>query len=137
MDREIFAAQYFKQRVAYSPEHPSNRYILNAARLQEYSQNADFVLALKSVKQLTEEEANEVSAILWKGLPIISRYYGVVSKIGVAHIVEALEQGKPGISPTNWAETKEFLRTKGYAVSWNGISVEQQIELGWILLETN
>lgn len=29
----------------------------------------------------------------------------------------------------------DYLRSKGYALPWQGISVEKQLELGWIILE--
>lgn len=34
------------------------------------------------------------------------------------------------------AYTVDYLRSKGYALDWNGITVEQQIEYGWIKLKT-
>lgn len=30
----------------------------------------------------------------------------------------------------------DYLRSKGYALPWNGISVQQQIEYGWVKLKT-
>lgn len=32
-------------------------------------------------------------------------------------------------------ETIDYIRSKGYALPWMGLSVEQQIEYGWIKLK--
>lgn len=37
--------------------------------------------------------------------------------------------------PVPYIAIVDFLRSKGYALPWNGISVEEQIEFGWIKLK--
>lgn len=39
------------------------------------------------------------------------------------------------LSPQCYIISADFLRSKGYALPWNGITVEQQIEFGWIKLK--
>lgn len=48
--------------------------------------------------------------------------------------------GKINVSdqrPIPYIAIVDYLRSKGYALPWNGITVEEQIELGWIKLKNS
>ena len=114
-----FFAQYWGQNILrYEPDLGYHR-IVNDYKIG----NADeFVAELKPLSQITDEDEKELSA-----MNFISGDRDLI-KSGVDFASDC-------ISFWEWEEGISFLRSKGYALPYMGISVEQQIEWGWIKLK--
>jgi hypothetical protein len=110
-----FFAQYWGQNILiYEPDLGYHR-IVNDYKIG----NADeFVAELKPLSQITDEE--------FKKLEIFPDSLDE----------EGYREGAP-FSDYYYLRSEEvdFLRSKGYALPYMGISVEQQIEWGWVKLK--
>lgn len=105
-----FFAQYWGQNILrYEPDLGYHR-IVNDYKIG----NADeFVAELKPLSKITDEDLRELNA---------GRHEWIV-----------LYEDNPEEELT--PQAFDFLRSKGYALPFMGISVEQQIEWGWIKLK--
>ncbi len=94
----------------------------------------DFYLELKPLSSITDEDAIEISMILVTGYEIgcerntIDNALDFISRfkhdIGKENFYSAIE----------WGNTIDFLRSKGYALPFLGLSVETLEKYGWIKL---
>lgn len=109
-------------------------------------------LELTSLSQITDEDAIEVAMIV---TPVIFERSGKVfitrdseevqvrQKLNVyLTVIEFIEGAIYAYSEDesythnpNMVYAIDFLRSKGYALPWMGVSVEQQVEYGWIKLK--
>ena len=89
----------------------------------------DFFLELKPLSSITDEDAIEVSRVLDSNFrqPLDVKYWPF-------HV----NRGKSHILPTRpcRSDVADYLRSKGYALPYFNLSVEQQIEYNWIKLKT-
>jgi hypothetical protein len=122
-NKSKFFAQYFTEdKIIY------RKGFVNRPNNSPNNVDAFDLLELKSILKVSNKDAIEVSKI-W-GSSISSKIIGksIISRL---------------ISPTYQTETKfrnilgvvDYLRSEGYALHWNGITIEQQIEYGWIKLK--
>lgn len=89
-------------------------------------------LYLKPLSQISDEDAIEVARIFnighLKGATILL----------IKSILSALDGSTPKSETTefvlNWLTAQDFLRSRGYALPWMGLSVEILVEWGWIKL---
>lgn len=51
--------------------------------------------------------------------------------------IEFEKEGHHGITGQGWMNASDCLRSKGYALPYLGVSVEDQIEFGWVRLATD
>ena len=93
-------------------------------------------LELKPLSQITDEDAIEVADILKvKSDEQIKIILGEKhNRIDAVKRIINSENGT-GVSTKRFIEAIDFLRSKGYALPWMGISVEEQIEFGWVKLK--
>ncbi|MDV3882930.1 hypothetical protein CMU04_06315 [Elizabethkingia anophelis] len=118
-----FFAQYYGQEVkrSYLPEQTSLQVIdrevfwIGHLIINGY-------LELKSLDDITEEDLNYCSQICFKN-----------TRMTFASVKDYLEQNY--LFGFFMDEEVDYLREKGYAVKWRGLSVEKQIEYGWIKLK--
>lgn len=92
----------------------------------------EWVAELRPLSSITDEDAIEVANIF-----NLHHLSGAVKDL-IKSIIIALD-GTSNKSATtefvsNWAESIDYLRSKGYALPWIGLSVKQQIEYGWVKL---
>lgn len=119
-----FFAQHLKQKVVMKPdwEHFNDRSPMELDPTYLITGNNVLTagyLSLTSLSQITDEDASYFSKIMHWGK----------SPTSVKHTIVLLNDNMfPGIAI-------DFLRSKGYAVSWNGLQVKMQIEYGWVKLE--
>lgn len=76
---------------------------------------------LKSLGDISDEDAVGVSYLLYGTANV-----DLVADIKESYQTEAFNYGFIQIL------VGDFLRSKGYALPWNGVSVEQQLERGWL-----
>ena len=89
-------------------------------RLTEWETITDIsYLELKPLSSITDEAAIDLAEILgWSRKDLYKRY--IVRSHTLGGLLSQIEL--------------DFLRSRGYALPWMSISVEQQIKFGWIKL---
>ena len=123
-----FFAMYWGQRVFVNPilsEKPvANTWVFDDMNTEDLN---DEYLELKPLSAITEEDAIQVSKI-W-GSKVGSKIIGrsIVSRLTGNH--HQIEMEFRCVIPV-----VDFLRSKGYALPWMGLSVEELIEAGWVKL---
>jgi len=99
---------------------------LNSLRLQEC-----YYLELKPLSSITDEDAIEVAKII---LLTWETAIEIIRRINEDWNIEAIKGDD--ISYHELIEIIDYLRSKGYALPYLDLSVEQQIEYNWIKLKT-
>ena len=108
-----FFAQYWGQEIVRtSAGHKHN--VCQYINLSHES----FYLSLKPLSSITDEDFD-------------------ISYDGVMKVLDEDTGLEPDAIMVDHIAAIDYLRSKGYALPWNGISVEQQIEYGWIKLQTD
>tara|TARA_B100000378_G_scaffold236018_1_gene202678 strand:- start:2565 stop:3005 length:441 start_codon:yes stop_codon:yes gene_type:complete len=135
-----FFAQYWDQKIltGIPVDKPFTFRRLNHQNIQKgimYS-----FLELKSLSDITDEDAIKVAKIAnWSplhadrvkaGKQIIFGDFGIPEEA-----VDSSDEDYDSI--LNYIPVFDYLRSKGYALPYNGLSVEDQIEYGWIKIKTN
>lgn len=113
-NEQKFVAQYWGQKVQYYPLTGNLYTVFDVSVDNSY-------LELKPLSSISDED----SITLWKAI------WGdnVVTKNRIKEIKERL------IELSYNSKFTDKARELGYACNWNGITVEQQIEYGWIKLK--
>ena len=85
-------------------------------------------LELTQLSQITDEDAIELSNIISNTITNVDDNYPVlISPKEVKTDIEVL-----GFASF---QTVDYLRSKGYALPWMGLSVEQLVSFGWVKLK--
>jgi len=115
-----FFAQYYGQNIQRAGDDPAY-----FETKPEYTAE-DWYLELKSLSAITDEDAIEMGVINnWRR--------GVDFSIDVANyrnMAKFFDKGELGMN----YETVDYLRSKGYALPFMGLSVEEMVQAGWIKL---
>lgn len=125
-----FFAQYFKQKVLYR-ESPHDELIwVHGDELEMFPPDEDeaediVYLELTPLQNITDEDAIEICKILNE------QYSKHTRQALVESFNEALLDKKFSIP----IEMTDFLRSKSYALPYLGLSINEQIEYGWITLK--
>lgn len=148
-----FFALYWGQRVMLE-EMSSNLYYCKPSKESDFNLN---YLELKPLSSISDEDAIEVAKIMTfhdgKGLIIERKKNGEIEMYDryndEPHFLNTLFFVPDPFEifsrddNRNWfqydaerfLEVTDFLRSRGYAISWMGLSVEKLIEYGWIKLK--
>lgn len=124
-NRDRFTAQYWGQKIARLVEFNHELLYINDYSITTPKEK---FLELTPLSSITDEDAIEVSRI-W-GSKVDSRIIGesIVNRLaGRWSDIETQFRNILGVV--------DYLRLKGYALPWMGITVEQQIEFGWVKLK--
>lgn len=117
-----FFAQYWGQNVFVNPilsDKPvSNTWVFDDLNTEGFN---DEYLELKSLSEITNEDAVELASV--SGYPAIDK----TGKYLARHISNRSTEVR--------VIACDFLRSKGYAVTWMGLSVEELVAAGWIKLK--
>lgn len=111
-----FFAQYWGQFVL---KMPNNNDLLKCFDWVNYD---SCYLELKSLEDITEEDLNYCSQICF-----------INTRMTFASVNDYLEQNY--LFGFFMDEEVDYLREKGYAIKWRGLSVEKLIEYGWVKLK--
>jgi len=119
-NKSKFFALYWGQMVGINSSWSANqgRFIVNQFSIGHLG-NSNILLELKPLSSISEGDALEVSKLCVHGdnkrvdnIKSWARIYAMQSSL-----------------------INDYLRSKGYALPWMGLSVEKQIEYGWVKLE--
>lgn len=133
-----FFAQYWGQEVSINPFHGIGGVYLTTVSpetMYDYGKPSHNCLLLKPLSSITDEDAGKLAQI------ILGRYSENAGKdlaedIDYNNYVTEIIDSIPGsFGLEDVSQTFDYLRSKGYALPWNGISVEQQVEYCWIKLQ--
>lgn len=145
-NKAAFFAQYYGQNVMLSqysaitntpPVDPA--WVIRATTLKKWPIVDNSILLLKSLPQITDEDAIEVTKICSHYFPInedvecevfINSFGRKVVSWGKSYkekfLVEHAKDATQGA---------DFLRSKGYLLPWRDLSVEEIISYGWAKYE--
>lgn len=121
INRRKFEAIYFVQRVFRSSRIPKVDQLVSGRNLERPNSKYDW-LELKSIELFSDEDALELSNFLEIDNP---------EEGWRENLDELIEYTSNIESP---AVLIDWLRNKGYAVPWMGLSVEEMVQAGWIKL---
>ena len=116
-NKERFFAQYFGQHVLYF----SSDFLRKIDNLTLDSVENDDYLELKPLSQISDEDAIKIS----------KEFYAFKSDI--RNSVKELFQEFDVLELS--MEIGDYLRSKGYALPWMDLSVEDLVEYGWVKLK--
>jgi hypothetical protein len=87
-------------------------------------------LELKPLSAITDEDAVEVAKIILKGIEVSSNFnYALHGRLFISDLTN--QSYKDSVM-----HVVDHLRSKGYALPYMGLSVEEQISYGWVKLKT-
>jgi hypothetical protein len=140
-NKAIFLSQYWNQEVLYvpnlvytgNPSEPSHEewievkvdefYIMKVA-------NSKLPAFLTPLSQITDEDAIEVANIAGN-----SSYTDDRKSFNGRLLVQEYLRNVTNIYGEDWINIFDYLRSKGYALPWMGLSVDELVEYGWIKLK--
>ena len=126
-----FFAQYWGQYVLYF----TSDFLRKIDNLTLDSVENDDYLELKPLSHISDEDAIEVSKIF--GLGHLS---GAIKELILSIFRTSINDSGTTSSTNgikNWLHVFDYLRSKGYALPYIDLSVENLIEYGWIKLKEN
>jgi hypothetical protein len=131
--KAIFFANYLYQNVLCHDEYHGVNSINSPEMLHKIQADGDYYLNLKPLRMVTEEEIIEVMQIcgLKSELEDYKDFYEMIRS--QRFYVEYLFKCRP-LYFREVTEAMDYLRSKGYAISWMGIEVEELVSMGWIKL---
>lgn len=141
-----FIAQYWGQNIFIDPKNTYTSIcwgifqyerVFNGSAFEdfkyEYPHLDEGLIELVPLSKISEKDAIEVAKIF-----NIGHRTGTTAVL-IKYILSALN-GTTSKSETtefvlSWKHATEYLRFRGYALPWMGVSVENQIEYGWVKLK--
>ena len=125
-NKEKFFAQYWDQNLGKINSYHQN-VISNVCKTN--ISNIDY-LELKPLSSITDEDVLKIAELLlWQRKILESSMISQTKEI-------LLQESKiTTLKGWEWADITDKVRELGYAYRWNGVSVEKQIEFGWIKLK--
>ena len=134
-----FFAQYWKQdvlcRVIFGKN--KNEIIMHNTPCSnlKLGEIIDSYLELKPLSQIGDEDAIKVSKIFGLG-----HLQGAVKELILSIFRTSINDSGTTSSTNgikNWLQVFDYLRSKGYALPWMDLSVEDLVEYGWVKLKEN
>ncbi len=126
-----FFAQYWGQKVLYVGGIGLAPIGTNGWNLK----HPDFFLELTPLSDITDEDAIEFFDIVWSKVGTHKNKSREFKIDFGKDWAESPTSERYGLIPTGLFHGVDFLRSKGYALPWMGLSVEQQIKYGWVKLK--
>ena len=127
-----FIAQHIGQRLDENYYHAIIRGIVQEGKTQSdwkiKTQHLsipilDAGIPLKSLQSITDEDAIEVAYLHW---PDYRKTNHNVDVEWVKRILETISQN---------SRISDYLRSKGHAIPWMGLSVEELVNRGWVRIK--
>lgn len=129
-DKLIFFHQYYGQDIATNDEL---LWVGVTTYVNHISANEKNYLLLKPTTSISEEEAFEISKIIY-GEPSEHEIVQVYQVSTVLDFMAELDKIY-SLGFYKASQIVDYLRSKGYALPFNGISVKEQINRGWVKLK--
>ena len=130
-----FFAQYWSQKIICFPYNKNPIRYDNPNKLLAGTFERNAYLQLKPLSQISDEDAIEVSKIF--GLGHLS---GAIKELILSIFRTSINDSGTTSSTNgikNWIQVFDYLRSKGYALPYMDLSVEDLIEYDWIKLKEN
>lgn len=139
-----FFALYFGQKVLYDPSYAVVAYDQTGIfTVSDCTFDGVYIephvsLILKPLSQITDEDAIEVAKLIennHQGIIDDTHRKGLIHW-GKVYAVQLMRSDtvRFNMRVYNCIALVDYLRSKGYALSWNGLTVEQMVESNWIKL---
>ena len=128
-----FFAQYWCQKIICFPHNKNPIRYDNPNKLLAGTFERKAYLQLKPLSQISDEDAIDVSKIF--GLGHLS---GAIKELILSIFRTSINDSGTTSSTNgikNWMQVFDYLRSKGYALPYMGLSVEDLVEYGWIKLK--
>jgi len=131
---KFFALYWGQQVLCWKSDTSSHKHKIvgghSIANMVKNTHNLNEYLGLKSLSQISDEDAIEVAKlhgfVSFEGVEINSNGYYVLQPRGRKSFIFFVDM---------WLPETDYLRSKGYALPWKGITVEKMIEYNWIKLK--
>lgn len=134
-NHKIFRAQYLSQKVLRSQNGVYLQY-LKVRHLMLKSLVDGTYLEVTPLDMISDDDAKEVGYCI-RGINQKDRNFKNDIFCKEDGIVWAKRRGmRPTMNITECSSVIDYMRSKGYGVPFNGVSIEQQLEYGWIKLKT-
>lgn len=120
-NKSMFFSIYYKQRV-----YPVFKLLVLLEPIFINEVNWDAFIVLKPLSQLSDQDAKAISEIEkdWSTEDPVVRGKALIRDFDYT-----------SLEPLKVVQIVDYLRSKGYALHWMGLSVEKQIEYGWVKLK--
>jgi len=129
-----FFAQYWGKIYGYIPKHNNKEVFQQEVGCVQWiahlKGSEEMFLRLTPLSLISDEDAIEVARISWSYNEFQKSKYEM-KEIMIEDAKELLLKDNPFGYPKQ-PQLIDYLRSKGYALPFNGLSVEKQIEYGWI-----
>lgn len=99
----------------------------------EYVRDFDCWIELKPLSSISDEDAIEAGKIYWEGSDNREFYITHGKKV----VNNLMDEGSVYSDAMPLLKLFDFLRSRGYALSWMGLSVDELEAAGWIKLIEN
>lgn len=130
-NKEKFFAQYWGVRAFMFDDSDINHpFLVNRANMSGGMVKQTKLLLLP-LSEITDEDALKIDGVL-DGEEIATVEWG---KILLEDMFSETQRNKWGVQ--HIVLISDYLRSKGHALPYNGISVEKQVEWGWVKLKTD
>jgi len=134
-----FFAQYWGQKVksSYLPEQ-NEPCTIDANTFKIFHLVINGVLRLKSLSDISDEDAIEISTIYYSAFSENDRSLDDKMIFRAKQIIRCLVNSKKYNEHGLWSgsiELIDFLRSKGYLLPWMGLSTEELISRGWAVVK--
>ena len=131
-----FFAQYFDQTILsfIGSSVDYNLHPHSLAKNENWNNKTKSIekqfIVLKPLLQISDEDCLYLSREIFRFTQL------KVEEFIIKEIKKLLEyNGQTNISQSEWLKAFDFLRSKGYALPWMGLSVEKLVEYGWVQLK--
>lgn len=124
-----FFAQYWGQEVMVVPYHSTKLIPVHVYQNMDVRQ---YSLELKPLSQITDEDALELFNLISPDWKDCSNEISFGKAYASGYDEKDIERAHTTFEALLIID---FLRSKGYAIPYMGISVEQQMEWGWVKLK--
>lgn len=134
-------AQYWGQLVHFHTTTNTYSHVKSLYFTDHCLRDQNFILQLKSISSITDEDAKSICSEI--GLPMAEKLFigeTLISYIDDSYTVRFYFDGfvtvhkHDKISLSDTFRCTDLAKSKGYALPYVGLSVEKQIEYGWIKL---
>lgn len=130
-----FFALYLNQHIVkWHKRNSHTPAYLHFSLLDKKNINSEY-LELKQLSSISDEDALEVATLLGNCNHISdeSKIYQAKDLIATPKFYTA----QTNITANQWLKVIDFLRSRGYALPWMGISVDELVQWGWIKLKND